>query len=77
MDAAERIYGINRPELKRLRYNHYMIYNAARITAEDTQTPMNLRQMWFDIVESMKQPGSAWTGMILFFEDQRGPMAFP
>ena len=77
VDAAERIYGINRPELKRLRYDHYHVYNLARMTAEEPAVPMPLRQQFADLVESMKQPGSAWAGMIRFFENQRGPMAFP
>jgi len=74
VDAAERIYGINRAELKRLRYSHYQVYNGARLTVESTQVPMVLRQFWFDMVQSMTESGSAWAGMIRYFENERGPL---
>ena len=77
VDASERIYGINRPELKRLRYDHYHVYDLSRQAAEEVAVPMPLRQQFADLVESMKEPGSAWAGMVRFFDAQRGPIAFP
>lgn len=74
VDASERIYGINRPELKRLRYDHYHVYDLARRTAEETAVPLPLRQEFAALVESMKAPGSAWAGMIRYFDNQRGPL---
>jgi hypothetical protein len=74
VDAAERIYGINRSELRRLRYDHYRMYDLFRQGAQDSGTNMLLRQQFFDMVQSMQEPGSAWAGMIRFFERQRGPL---
>jgi len=33
-----------------------------------------LRQFWFDMVQSMTESGSAWAGMIRYFENERGPL---
>jgi len=77
VDAAERIYGINRLELKRHRYGKYRDYTVFRQVVQDTGTALPLRQTCFDLVESMKQPESAFSGMIRFFDDQMGPLAPP
>lgn len=74
VDASERIYGINRPELKRLRYDHYHVYDLSRRAAEEPAVPLPMRQEFTALVDSMKQPGSAWAGMIRFFDNQRGPL---
>ena len=74
VDASERIYGINRPELKRLRFDHYHVYDLARRAAENSAVPMSLRHEFAELVDSMKEGGSAWAGMIRFFERERGPL---
>ncbi len=74
LDAAERIYGINRTELKRHRYRQYEIYNLSRVTAETPAVPQDLRDMHMALVKSMKNPDSPYSAMVRFFENDRGPL---
>ena len=70
VDAAERIYGLNRPELKRLRFKQFKFYNVARQTADAAGVPREIRDLNLELIESMKEPDSQYAGMIRFFEDQ-------
>lgn len=71
VDAAERIYGLNRPELKRLRFDWFRIYNLSRLTADSPGVPQALKDMHLALIETMKQPNSQYAAMIRFFESDQ------
>ncbi|MDO9415724.1 hypothetical protein [Pararhizobium sp.] len=68
VDAVERIYGLNRPELKRLRYKQYEFYRLARRAADTPGVPADIRDMSKDLIHTMVQPDSQYAGMIRYFE---------
>ncbi len=68
VDAAERIYGLNRPELKRLRFKHFQFYSVSRQTADEPGVPLVIRDLHLRLIESMTRPDSPYAGMIRFFE---------
>lgn len=70
VDAVARIYGLNRPALKRQRFAHYRAYKVARQTADFPGLPESLRDLNLQLIESMKKPNSPYAGMIRYFEAQ-------
>ncbi|MCF3640626.1 hypothetical protein LXM94_11685 [Rhizobium sp. TRM95111] len=71
VDAAERLYGLNRPELKRLRYKQYEFYRLARAAADSPGIDPAIRTMSLELITSMVQPDSQYAGMIRYFEKNR------
>ncbi len=70
VDAAERIYGINRPELKRLRFKHYNMYRTFRLTADAAGVPAEIRDMNLEMIELLQAAESQYAAMIRYFEAQ-------
>lgn len=70
LDACERIYGINRPDLKRRRYEHYDFYKNFARALRDLPADAPSRPGIEALVASMKEPPSQYAAMIRFLAAQ-------
>jgi len=73
-EAARDDYGLNRLELKKLRYFIYMLYNTLRLTLMDPGISNDTRQANQEAIENMMADEAPFAGMIRYFESQRGPV---
>lgn len=68
VDASERIYGLNRTQLKRRRYNQFRSYRLSRLTVDSPGITQELRDMHQEMIDLMQEPDSEYAAMIRFFE---------
>lgn len=68
--ACEKIYGVNRKELKGLRFQLYCLYMTYRHTLADPGISANTRLMNQNRLEQMKSGISPYAGMVRYFETQ-------
>ncbi len=66
--ASIQYYGLNRKELKALRYDFYRSYSVFRITLENDRSPPEIRNEIRNTIERMKSPGAPFAGMIRYFD---------
>lgn len=71
VEACERIYGINRPDLKRRRFQRYQFYNGFVRALQDLPADAPSRPLVESLVLSMKNSDSEYAGMIRYLEAQR------
>lgn len=71
VDACERIYGLNRPQLKRRRFNQWRNYKFFVRVAESSQSDPEVRRDANEFIEESLQPQSGYAGMVRFFESRR------
>lgn len=69
-EAAEKDYGLNRPELKQLRYFIYMLYRTFKNTLKDQGISPATRQENENAINEMKADTAPFAGMIRFFENK-------
>ncbi|WP_425070725.1 hypothetical protein [Sagittula sp. S175] len=69
VDACERIYGLNRPQLLRRRYKQWRNYafQVRVLSVDDAE----LRDMALDMLTTLTQADSEYTGMVRYFEARR------
>ena len=65
---AELLYGLNRKELKELRFFFYNLYNVYRLTLEDTGISLLTRERTQAAIESMKHISAPFASMIRYFD---------
>ncbi|UHG94672.1 hypothetical protein [Spirosoma oryzicola] len=65
---AETLYGLNRKELKELRFFFYNLYDVYRLTLEDTGISLLTRERAEAAIESMKHNSAPFAGMIRYFD---------
>jgi hypothetical protein len=68
VDACERLYGLNRPQLKRRRYIQWRNYSFARAVSQDATADAALRAEADELIASFLAPESEYAAMIRFFE---------
>ena len=68
LDACERIYGINRPDLKRRRFEHYEFYKNFALALNDLPADAPSRPSIERLVTSMAEPNSQYAAMIRFLQ---------
>lgn len=66
VDACERIYGINRPQLKRRRFQRYRFYDTLRKMLDDLPAGAPSRADAEDLLASFSQSNSEYAAMIRF-----------
>jgi hypothetical protein len=66
--AAEENYGLNRKELKELRYREYFLYNTFRETLNDDRISLQTRTRTENAIILMKDKTSPFAGMIRYFD---------
>jgi hypothetical protein len=66
VEACERIYGLNRPQLKRRRFKQWEAYAFRRRVAEES--PGELQDIAQELVDTMRAADSEYAGMVRFFE---------
>ena len=71
LDACERIYGINRPDLKRRRYLRYEIYRNFRAALADLAEDAPSRPTIENFFRTLTAPNSEYAAMIKFLEANR------
>lgn len=67
MAAIERQLGLNRPELKRLRYAQYKIYRLAHRVSHSEDIDAKSRLAARELLTSLSRDSSAYAGMIRYF----------
>jgi len=67
VDACERIYGINRPQLKRRRFERFKFYDTFRKALRDLPQDAPSRPVVEAMVQSLGKANSEYAGMIRFF----------
>jgi uncharacterized protein (TIGR02646 family) len=67
-DAMNEVYGLNRLELKQLRYQWYATYAVHRHTLQDTGISAATRAETENQIKAMSSDKSPWAGMIRYFE---------
>ena len=65
--ACEDLFGLNRKELKDLRFQRYALYMTFRHTLEDAGISANTRRMTQDRIDEMLNDKAAYAGMIRYF----------
>jgi len=68
VDACERIYGLNRPQLKRRRFERFRFYKTLLKTLDDLPPAASSRLDVEELLESFKKPNSEYTAMVRFFD---------
>lgn len=68
VDACERIYGLNRPQLKRRRFERFRFYKTLLKTLDDLPATAPSRVDVVELLDSFKEPNSEYTAMIRFFD---------
>jgi len=68
LDACERIYGLNRPQLQRRRFQRFVFYETLRKALEDLPPTAPSRGPVEKLVETFKRPDSEYTAMVRFFD---------
>lgn len=71
VDACERIYGLNRPELLERRFEKYKIYMGSVLVVQAAGIPAALKTTHEKLIASYQKEESEFSGMIRYFEDQR------
>ena len=66
--ASIQHYGLNRQELKILRYQIYDSYRAFKAVLEDNQISPETRNDIINAIDRMKAPGAPFAGMIRYFD---------
>lgn len=66
--AAEEAYGLNRDELKKLRYETYLEYSTHRLCVSEPDVPDRVRNRSQARIDRMLQTRQPYVGMLLFFE---------
>ncbi|WP_323769908.1 hypothetical protein [Antarctobacter sp.] len=69
--ASERIFGLNRPDLKRQRYNQWENYRLAVSVVEDAGASAAVRALGQELIDSLVTSDSVYAGMVRYFEAQR------
>jgi len=72
LKACEEIFGINRPELKRRRFDRFEIYRLFRDALASLPPGATTRNEIAAFVESMRKPESEYAAMIRYFMAQDG-----
>jgi hypothetical protein len=68
VDACERIYGINRPQLKRRRFQRYRFYDTIRRMLNDMPAGAPSRADAEDLLASFSKSNSEYAAMIRFLD---------
>ena len=68
VDACERIYGINRPQLKRRRFQRYRFYDTIRRMLNDMPAGAPSHADAEDLLASFSKPNSEYAAMIRFLD---------
>ncbi|GFE66986.1 hypothetical protein [Litoreibacter roseus] len=68
VDACERIYGINRPQLKRRRYKRFEFYNLFRNALNDLPAGAPSRSDVEEMLVSLRKADSEYAAMIRFLD---------
>lgn len=71
VDACERLYGLNRPQLKRRRFNQWRNYNFFLTVMLDQSVDQETLDDAKAFIYELLQPTSEYAGMIRYFENQR------
>lgn len=66
--ASIQNYGLNRQELKALRYETYHPYRVLRAVLEGDQISLENRNDIINAIDGMKAPGAPFAGMIRYFD---------
>lgn len=66
--ASIQHYGLNRHDLKALRYQIYDPYRVFRTVLEDDRISLETRNNIINAMEGMKAPGAPFAGMIRYFD---------
>ena len=66
--ASIKYYGLNRKELKSLRYAIYRPYRVLKTTLENDRTSPEIRNGIRNTIEEMKAPRALFAGMIRYFD---------
>ena len=66
--ASIQNYGLNRQELKALRYETYHPYRVLRAVLEGNQISLETRNRIINTLDRMKAPGAPFAGMIRYFD---------
>ena len=67
-ETSIKYYGLNREELKSLRYAIYRSYSVLRTTLEDERLHPETRNNIINVIEGMKAPRAPFAGMIRYFD---------
>lgn len=70
VDAANRYYGLNRVELKRMRYARYSFYITLKRTLEELAISVNLTNRIRLQIQEMQADNAPFAAMIRYFERQ-------
>ena len=68
IEAAEVNYGLNRKELKELRYYHYFLYNTFYRTLNDDRISPQTRLETEAAIVVMKDKSAPFSGMVRYFD---------
>lgn len=71
VDACERLYGLNRPQLKRRRFKQWRYYNFALKVLLDDGADQDNRDDAKIFIDEALMPTSEYAGMIRYFEKKR------
>ena len=71
VESCERIYGLNRPRLRRRRYKIYEIYMGSVLVVTDAGASAGLKRIHRSLIKSYAEAESEYAGMIGFFEKER------
>ena len=66
--ASIEYYGLNRHDLKALRYKIYDPYRVLRTVLEDDRISLETRNDTINVIDRMKAPGAPFAGMIRYFD---------
>ena len=73
VDAAKEFYGLDRPQLRGLRYATFHDYFVNKVTLEDPSINQNTRMVNEDAIKRKLRGSSPYAGMIRFFENVGNP----
>ena len=71
LQACERVYGLNRPELLRLRFTHYETYMGSVLVVESPGVSEVLHRVHRSLIASYTEADSEYAGMVRYFEARR------
>lgn len=71
VEASNRIYGLNRPQLLRRRFDQWRFYRLSVGFLEDPDASEENRLLAEEFIKESLQPESQYAGMIRFFEKRR------
>lgn len=67
--AAENAYGLNRDELKKLRYEIYLQYSTHKLYVNATETHLQIKAKSQAIINRMLGNDKSYSGMLKYFEN--------